>query len=651
MRPITKVTAIIAATAVTAGSLVLAQSPVKLGAYPQLLATRYPGVGVHPKGMPRPLSPIPSGISGDARLLAIVGNVSSYAKTRGGEEWMVGSKGAFRRRGGRITSLDLPRTYKPNQPVPHIDSVIRAVVADTSGNVWIASDQGVYITDGDNWWHPLNRNDGMPYEDVLCLALAPNGDVWGGTTEGAWRLRNGEWRYFRGMRWIPGNRVDAITIDQSGAAWLTTDGGLAKVEEKRLTLAEKAAHFEEITRQRHNRRGFVTGCNLKAAGDPSGGFIPEASDNDGLWTAIYIAAESFRYGATKDPEARKFAAESMEALLDLTRLSGYPGCPARAIIRKGENVTGYNPEETVRIEGETDKIWYASPKDPNILCKGDTSSDELDGHYFAYYIYYDLVADAKEKEEIRQVCRAITNNLLDHDYTLVGHTGRRTRWGAFGPQFMNDDPRWFDERGLNSIEMLCYLRVAMHICGDKRFTDAYETLINKHHYLLNTLNYRRQQPWWAVNHSDDELAWCVYFPLIMLEREPSRRAVLMPGLMNSYRGLEAEHSPFYNFLTGALAEKPLGTSDAVTMLQDWPWELVNWQMRNSHRHDVTLRASNLGRNRAELDRVLPASERRVMKWNGNPWDPDEGGNGMSEEDGSPWLIGYWAGRYYKFIEE
>jgi hypothetical protein len=70
-----------------------------------------------------------------------------------------------------------------------------------------------------------------------------------------------------------------------------------------------------------------------------------------------------------------------------------------------------------------------------------------------------------------------------------------------------------------------------------------------------------------------------------------------------------------------------------------------------HRHDVTFRSAKGGRNQSEIDRVLPASERRVMKWNGSPWEPDEGGNGGSEEDGAAWLIGYWAARYYKFIEE
>ena len=179
--------AVIAMTAVSliSAAPTLGQEPLKLTAYPQLAATRYPGAGVHPKGMPGPTAVIPPSAANDSALLVTAGKIRSYAKTRNGVEWIVGTKGPFRRQGGRITPLDLPRSYKPNQPIPHIDSVIRQVVADSSGHVWIASDQGVYITDGDDWWHPINRNDGMPYEDVLCLAIAPNGDVWSGTTQGA----------------------------------------------------------------------------------------------------------------------------------------------------------------------------------------------------------------------------------------------------------------------------------------------------------------------------------------------------------------------------------------------------------------------------------------------------------------------------------
>ncbi len=661
------------------------EAAYRLKPYPQLIATRYTAKDGLPAGAiarvaigdGRVYASGPGGVavydggkwrkpgSGEnapetpnivpAGVLPAGAQVASAAAARDGAVWVVTGDGALVIRSGKAEPLSYPKTYKAHQAMPNIDARPASVVADPAGHVWIATNRGVLATDGADWFHPLDRSDGMPYEDVLCLHLAANGDLWGGTTQGAWRLRAGQWRYFHGLRWLPGNRVNAIASEPSGVVWLATDAGVARIEERSMTLERKAKHYEQITAARHNRRGYVTSCGLKKPGDPAGGFVHEASDNDGLWTAIYVGAECFRYAVTKDPDARSLAKKSMEAMLDLVRLSGHPGFPARAVIRKGEEVTGYDPTETVRIESEKDLIWYQSPVDANTLVKGDTSSDELDGHYFAWLLYHDLVADDAEKREIARIVAAVTDNILTHDYTLVGHTGRKTRWGVFGPRFINDDPFWWEERGLNSSELLCYLKVAHHICGDKKYADAYEDLIRKHHYLLNGLNYRRDIAWNNLNHSDDELAYCVYYPLLRLETDPARRAILVQTVASTWNGgertagLREEQSPFYSFIYAAGTGAPCRTEEAVATLQDWPWELVDWEARNSHRTDVTLRTAR-GERRVELTRVLPASERPLMKWNGNPWSPD-GGNPNSEEDGAAWLLPYWMGRYHGVIAE
>src|SRR5207253_7681689 len=138
-----------------------------------------------------------------------------------------------------------------------------------------------------------------------------------------------------------------------------------------------------------------------------------------------------------------------------------------------------------------DKIWFRSPVDPKVWCKGDTSSDEMDGHYFAWYVYHDLVADADEKQKIAAVVRRATDHILEHSYTLVGHTGRKTRWGIWTPEILNHEPLYADMRPLNSLEMLAFLKVAEHITGDQKYARAADELILKHHYLLNTLLIRR----------------------------------------------------------------------------------------------------------------------------------------------------------------
>ena len=139
-----------------------------------------------------------------------------------------------------------------------------------------------------------------------------------------------------------------------------------------MTLVEKAAIYQRDLESRPRRHAYVTVLRLSAPGRaerrPAG-----ISDNDGLWTALYVAAQSFRFAVTRDPAAREQATRSMAALLRLESITGLPGFPARAISHPDE------PGHEARSKGE----WRPSPVEPGWLWKGDTSSDEIDGHFFA----------------------------------------------------------------------------------------------------------------------------------------------------------------------------------------------------------------------------------------------------------------------------
>jgi hypothetical protein len=534
-------------------------------------------------------------------------------------------------------------------------------VKDGLGHTWVGTTRGLYVTDGSDWWHRLDRQDGVPYDDIACIHLAPNGDVWCGTPEGAWRMRSGRFRYFWGKRWLPDNRVSAIWTDARGRTWLATDAGHACIEERPTTLADKAAHFDRVTQDRHNRRGYIGHIHLKSPGDPTGGHNYEAADSDGLWTAYYVAAMSLRYAATRDPAARRQARQSMNALLELERLTGIPGYPARSVATEDEireGIKGYDPNSTVRVAGETDKYWVRSPVDPKVWCKTDTSSDTMDGHYFAWFMYSEHVADKAEKARIADLVRRATDHIIDNGYVLIGHTGRKTRWGVWAPKYLNEDPAWFEQRGLNSLEMLSHLKVAEHVTGDPKYGREYDRLIEEHHYLQNALLTRRERLglWATINHSDDQLAAIAIYPLMMLEKNPARRRILEQVLARTWeettgpeQPIVRERSSFYNFVYGALTGNPCAAEDGIADLQDWPWDMVDWTVRNAHRHDVTVRRDPLSDDPVQLDRVVPACERFLKRWNANPWRADGGTDGATEHDGSTWLIAYWLGVYHGYV--
>jgi hypothetical protein len=348
-------------------------------------------------------------------------------------------------------------------------------------------------------------------------------------------------------------------------------------------------------------------------------------------------------------------------MLDLERLTGISGYPARAVVTDDElrhGATGLNRDETVRVTGEKDKIWFRSPVDPKVWCKDDTSSDEMDGHYFAWYVYHDLVADPSEKEKIVAIVRRTTDHILEHNYTLVGHTGRKTRWGIWSPDLIEENRYYASLRPLNSLEMLAYLKIAQHLTGDQKYAKAYDDLVVKHHYLLNTLLNRRGRvgQWPRINHSDDEMLYLMYYALLRLEKDPAARRILLQSIARTWeetageqQSIRPEHSPLYNFMYGALTGKPCDVEEAIETLQDWPWDPIQWTVKNSHRHDVRLKPAARGRNRVELERVLPASERRLARWNSDPFVPDGGSNGRVEDDCAAWALAYWLGVYHGYL--
>jgi len=510
---------------------------------------------------------------------------------------------------------------------------VRSLTLDGAGHLWIATASGISIFDGKETWYPLTGKNGLPYEDVHRIVNGSHGERWIVTGIGATCYTNGRWEYYAGKRWLPSDEVTAIAVGPEGEAWIGTNEGLSRIEKRPYDFERKVEYFDQRIAARHNRYGFVTSCHLETSGDVNSS-VYEASDNDGLWTALYVAAESFRYAATGDPQARERARKSLKALLSLEEKTSIEGFPARAIVRKGE-------ERVLQSHGE----WHEST-DGEWLWKGDTSSDEIDGHLFAYGIYYDLAADAREKEQIADVVRRIIGYIVDHDFLLIDVDGEPTRWGVWSPRYLNGP--WKDQQGLNSLEILAHLKTAYHITGDSRFQDAYQYLIHEHHYALNTIDQKIMPPG-IVNHSDDELAFLAYYTLLTYENDPDLRALYLLSLERSWQYERPEHCPLWNFIYGALTGNHCDVEEAILTLEQIPMDLITWTMRNSHRADIPLDESSGRFGEPQSVAAIPADERPVMKWNGNPYRLDGGNGGRSEDDGTFYLVAYWLGRYHGLV--
>ena len=120
---------------------------------------------------------------------------------------------------------------------------------------------------------------------------------------------------------MPDNRVNDVAVAPDGSRiYAATDKGLAVIEAFETTFAEKAAHFEKVMERHHIRRGFTAAASTPT-GDPADA-VPDISDNDGLWTGCYVAAESLRYAVTGEQEALGKARRGLNAMLLLTKVTG-----------------------------------------------------------------------------------------------------------------------------------------------------------------------------------------------------------------------------------------------------------------------------------------------------------------------------------------
>jgi hypothetical protein len=514
-----------------------------------------------------------------------------------------------------------------------IDGPVTASLVATDGSIWVGTASALHVLRPDGAWKRFGGREGLPYGDITCMAEGLNGDIWVGTKHGAFRKCGRRWDVYAGLRWLPNDEACDLGVGRDGTAWIGTASGVTQVAFREFTLESKADHYEAMIRPRHDRHGLVAGCNLSRTGDLSS-WVHRDEDNDGLWTSIYLASQCFRYAVTGHESAKANAIRSFRAMERLETITPIPGFFARSYVHKSElRPTG----------GE----WHWT-EDHEWLWKGDTSSDEAVGHFFVYGIYYDLIDDPAEKERCAALIRRIIDHIVRSGYYLVDLDGKPTRWGVWAPEKLNNDPTWVIETGLNSLQILSFLRVAHHVTGDSQYLDESQRLIREFGYAGNMLNQKVETPW-EVNHSDDELAFLPYYSLLLYEDVPTLRGIYLRSLERSWQIEIPEQSALWNIIYGAVSGKECRIQEAVETLRDWPLDLIDWQVDNAHRLDVLIDRDLSRFGGTQLLQVLPPDERPLMRWNGNPYSPSGGGRGTSEHDGSAYLLPYWMSRYHKLL--
>ncbi len=503
---------------------------------------------------------------------------------------------------------------------------------------------GIHLHTGDTSTPLQNR---VPVQQIQQL-LVINGHIWAGTTLGAFMQQDStHYRYYASCRWLKDDRVKQMIAGPGGSVCLLTDSGLSTISFPLLTLAQKAAGFERSIRERKIRYGLISQVYLAVAGDITSSQMTD-TDNDGLWSCFYLGSQALQYAVTKKASARRYAWETFEAFERLLSVSGIKGFPSRSFERRG-------------VQTSDPVAWHTAP-DTAWQWKGTTSSDEFVGYLFATAMMDEMVAeDTAEHRRVAAFIDAILTHILDNGYQLMDIDGKPTIWGRWNPAYINwYAPTIFDRR-LGSTTIIAGLQLGYALTGKERYKAAAEKLLYKEGYLQNILIHCssiRETPGFIYeghnmsdgnwNHSDDEMAFLSYWVL--------HRYAFNDSLRHCYSTAIADHwafeRPERNALWNLIAYSTAGCADPgdfFWQLREYPTDLVEWDIRNSHRHDLEWLPRNI-RNQYTRE-LLPPGEQPMHRHNANAFRLDGGSGGHTELAGDEYLLPYWMARYLKLLYE
>ncbi len=512
---------------------------------------------------------------------------------------------------------------------------VRDMLAQGS-RLYVATDKGLALLRGMTWY-ALTGEDGLCYEDTTSLSTGFAEDLWVGTTRGAIRSTDGAYHYFGAQRWLPNGKVNAIACGASMVC-VATDGGLGIIGYEPYTLQKKADWYENWMEEWGMKRlGFT---HMLVWDAQTGEWIREVSDNDVGFSSHYFDALCFKYAVTKDPKVRAEALDMMKSMKWSEEITSIDGYPARSIWAVGER--GLQAQHG---SGGLPAEWHLTP-DGQWQWKGDTSSDEVDAHFYTTSLFLELVAKTEDEREMaKDHLRKLMGYIIDSGWCLRDVDGEPTRWARWDMDYFHTK-EGMAQWGLNGLEAMSFVTNTLHFTGDEKFAAGKKQLLEwgyQDHALRQKLTFH---PGYFC-HFDDRLAFYAYYPLMRYETDPRLQSLWRMSLERSWEVKRIEGVPWFHFIYGALTGNDCEEKRAVAHLREWPLDMRLYSYQNAHRSDLHTPAGY----RMYTERIRPLSPRETggMRWDSDFMQLDNFSGGNIVCDPAGWLDAYWMGRYYGMI--
>lgn len=548
-------------------------------------------------------------------------------------------------------------------------------------------------------------------KDYTCFFKSKKA-LWLGASNGLTRYDENAERdvdkiqFFSASRDLPDNDVKAIYCEDSDeeSVWVLTASGVTNIVLKEISAEEKAERLTEETNKYVSRRGMCTQRQLTVPRELASRVPYGHSDNSGCFTCGFAIGELCKYAVMKKEygaedertvNARKSAIRATEACQLLMYIPGRgDGFVARTYLvptepvpddglfyrkengravclpttfAKKKGIAGVEIDASAPIPERLTKLYRDEGySDDGIVYKGDTSSDEITLHYLLMYFAHEIIGeeDPELDEIIKNAAKNTLKHIIDHGYEFhETSTGKPTTWAKWSKAYFNTILGWSDGC-LNAAELLMYLKVVMHITGEKGiWQETYEKLINEEGYGQLTAMHNERffvssliegvEPVEGLMYGDNMLATAAYWILITLENDPELKELYKNGYRGWNETFRREHNPAYDIPFMLSCPEDEIDTDA---LSDWFRRVGITRLVTSvgisSRQDVPLRY-RFGGSKETSWRIAP-DEFPISKYDRNPYaykDHEGGSDCYQVESAYIFTFAYWLGRYYGLIEE
>ncbi|HUP57016.1 MAG TPA: hypothetical protein VM598_06155 [Bdellovibrionota bacterium] len=378
----------------------------------------------------------------------------------------------------------------------------------------------------------------------------------------------------------------------------------------------QAEEISERIQRRHLVYGFIH--ETRFASPSSEEILHTQGDGDGgVWTGHYLAAEAYRYAATRSPVALEYARRALMSIKDLAEVPGN-GFLTRYIIPLSSPWIDHFKSAEAGL-GLFEVLYKGEPS----YWIGHPTRDQYVGAFLGLASAYELIEDEEIRRVAAETITKLVDGLVDHGW-IMGTPGKPIQETYIGRP---------DHR-------LSALQLARRV-NPARFGKLYNDTRGWATWLVGMATSLEVMDLHGSYYKFN-LDYGYFFNLIRFEGPGSARNAYLKAYDNLRQKTRNHGNAHFNMIDHAI-NGPDGSRDAETR------EILDSLLSRGFRdHAVDLRGryEACGENRACSP--VPVAERPYADflWQRSPFQLYGGADGSGESAGLDYILPYWMARYH-----